>query len=38
MLDFDAPTGGYLLQAAYSTALVAARGVARRLGLGNLIS
>lgn len=33
MLDFDAPTGGYLLQAAFSTALVAARGAARRLGL-----
>jgi uncharacterized flavoprotein (TIGR03862 family) len=34
MLDFDAPTGGYLLQAAFSTGLAAARGAARRLGLG----
>jgi len=33
MLDFDAPTGGYLLQAAFSSAFVAARGAARRLGL-----
>ncbi|HEY8066751.1 MAG TPA: TIGR03862 family flavoprotein [Methylosinus sp.] len=35
MLDFDAPTGGYLLQAAFSSGFVAARGVARRLGLGD---
>jgi hypothetical protein len=34
MLDFDAPTGGYLLQAAFSTGMAAARGAARRLGLG----
>ena len=27
MLDFDAPTGGYLLQAAFSTGVVAAQGV-----------
>ncbi|MBU3888237.1 TIGR03862 family flavoprotein [Methylosinus sp. KRF6] len=33
MLDFDAPTGGYLLQASFSSAFVAARGVAGRLGL-----
>lgn len=33
MLDFDAPTGGYLLQAAFSSAFVAARGAARRLRL-----
>jgi hypothetical protein len=33
MLDFDAPTGGYLLQAAFSTGLGAARGAARRLGI-----
>ena len=33
MLDFDAPTGGYLLQAAFSSAFVAARGAARRLGV-----
>ncbi len=28
MLDWDAPTGGYLLQATFSTAVVAARGAA----------
>lgn len=28
MLDFDAPTGGYLLQAAFSTGYAAARGIA----------
>ncbi len=33
MLDFDAPTGGYLLQAAFSTGVAAARGAARFLGL-----
>nr|WP_051418883.1 TIGR03862 family flavoprotein [Methylosinus trichosporium] len=33
MLDFDAPTGGYLLQAAFSTGMAAARGVSRRLDL-----
>jgi uncharacterized flavoprotein (TIGR03862 family) len=33
MLDFDAPTGGYLLQAAFSTGMAAARGAARWLGL-----
>lgn len=33
MLDFDAPTGGYLLQAAFSTGYAAALGAARRLGL-----
>nr|WP_245275864.1 TIGR03862 family flavoprotein [Methylosinus sp. sav-2] len=33
MLDFDAPTGGYLLQASFSSAFVAARGAARRLRL-----
>lgn len=33
MLDFDAPTGGYLLQAAFSTGLAAGRGAARYLGL-----
>ena len=31
MLDFDAPTGGYLLQAAFSTGVAAAQGVARFL-------
>jgi uncharacterized flavoprotein (TIGR03862 family) len=33
MLDFDAPTGGYLLQAAFSTGFAAGRGAARYLGL-----
>ena len=31
MIDWDAPTGGYLLQACFSTAVNAARGVARWL-------
>ena len=31
MLDYDAPTGGYLLQAAFSTGAQAADGVLRRL-------
>lgn len=33
MLDWDAPTGGYLLQATFATAAAAARGMAERLGL-----
>ncbi|WP_439572258.1 NAD(P)/FAD-dependent oxidoreductase [Phreatobacter sp.] len=33
MLDWDAPTGGYLLQATFATAEAAARGMAVRLGL-----
>jgi uncharacterized flavoprotein (TIGR03862 family) len=33
MLDFDAPTGGYLLQAAFATGLAAGTGAARYLGL-----
>jgi uncharacterized flavoprotein (TIGR03862 family) len=33
MLDFDAPTGGYLLQAAFSTGFAAGTGAARYLGL-----
>jgi uncharacterized flavoprotein (TIGR03862 family) len=33
MLDFDAPTGGYLLQAAFSTGLAAGQGAARFVGL-----
>jgi uncharacterized flavoprotein (TIGR03862 family) len=33
MLDFDAPTGGYLLQAAFSTGVAAGAGAARFLGL-----
>ncbi len=31
MLDYDAPTGGYLLQAAFSTAVAAARDLANKL-------
>jgi uncharacterized flavoprotein (TIGR03862 family) len=34
MLDFDAPTGGYLLQAAFATGFAAAQGAALYLGLG----
>lgn len=33
MLDWEAPTGGYLLQAAFASAEAAARGMTRRLGL-----
>lgn len=33
MLDFDAPTGGYLLQAAFATGFAAGAGAARYLGL-----
>lgn len=33
MLDFDAPTGGYLLQAAFSTGVAAGEGAARFMGL-----
>ncbi|WP_315095993.1 TIGR03862 family flavoprotein [uncultured Cellulomonas sp.] len=32
MLDWEAPTGGYLLQASFSTGVVAARGALSRLG------
>jgi uncharacterized flavoprotein (TIGR03862 family) len=32
MLDWEAPTGGYLLQASFATAVAAAEGVLRRLG------
>jgi predicted flavoprotein YhiN len=32
MLDWEAPTGGYLLQATFATAETAARGMAARLG------
>lgn len=32
MLDWDAPTGGYLLQATFSTAVAAARAALRRTG------
>ena len=33
MLDWEAPTGGYLLQATFASAEAAARGMARRLAL-----
>lgn len=33
MLDWEAPTGGYLLQATFATAEAAARAMAARLGL-----
>jgi predicted flavoprotein YhiN len=33
MLDWDAPTGGYLLQATFATAVAAADGAKRWLGL-----
>ena len=33
MLDWEAPTGGYLLQACFATGLAAARGAAARLNL-----
>ncbi len=32
MLDWEAPTGGYLLQACFATGATAARGVLKRLG------
>ena len=34
MLDWEAPTGGYLLQASFATGVAAASGVLRRLGKG----
>jgi len=34
MIDWDAPTGGYLLQASLATGFVAGRGVANYLGGG----
>ena len=33
MLDWEAPTGGYLLQASFATGVAAAQGIAGRLGL-----
>ncbi len=33
MLDWEAPTGGYLLQATFATGLAAAKGVLARLGI-----
>jgi uncharacterized flavoprotein (TIGR03862 family) len=35
MLDWEAPTGGYLLQAAFATGVTAARGVLAYLGQGS---
>lgn len=35
MLDWEAPTGGYLLQASFATGVAAAAGIARRLGLSS---
>jgi uncharacterized flavoprotein (TIGR03862 family) len=35
MLDWEAPTGGYLLTASMASGVVAARGVLRRLGRGD---
>ena len=32
MLDWDAPTGGYLLQASFATGVAAARGIEAWLG------
>jgi uncharacterized flavoprotein (TIGR03862 family) len=37
MLDWDAPTGGYLLQACFSTGVAAARGALAWLGDGNTL-
>ena len=34
MLDWEAPTGGYLLQASFSTAVMAARHLASQLKSG----
>jgi hypothetical protein len=34
MLDWEAPTGGYLLQASFATGVAAAHGALRRLGVG----
>jgi predicted flavoprotein YhiN len=34
MLDWEAPTGGYLLQASFSTAVMAARHLASQLETG----
>jgi uncharacterized flavoprotein (TIGR03862 family) len=34
MLDWEAPTGGYLLQASFATGAAAAKGALRRLGKG----
>ncbi|MCB1507126.1 MAG: TIGR03862 family flavoprotein [Hyphomicrobiaceae bacterium] len=36
MLDWEAPTGGYLLQACFATGAASARGLLGRLGIGQL--
>ena len=33
MLDWEAPTGGYLLQATFATGHAAARGILRHFGI-----
>ena len=33
MIDWEAPTGGYLLQASFATGIAAAKGILARLGL-----
>ncbi|RMI14058.1 TIGR03862 family flavoprotein [Cellulomonas triticagri] len=38
MLDWEAPTGGYLLQASYATGVAAARGMLARLGVAGAAS
>ena len=38
MLDWEAPTGGYLLQASFATGAAAGRGVLKRLKSRNLSS
>jgi len=35
MLDWEAPTGGYLLQASFATAVAASRGVLQWLDRGS---
>jgi predicted flavoprotein YhiN len=35
MLDWEAPTGGYLLQATFATGIAAAKGVLARLKIPN---
>jgi predicted flavoprotein YhiN len=37
MLDWEAPTGGYLLQASFATTVVAAHGALSRLGLAKAL-
>ncbi len=35
MIDWDAPTGGYLLQGCFSTGVAAAKGIERWLNVNN---